>query len=134
VEYNGPARDVPVPDLKDLTEVRIGFLGPVQDHRDQALGRMMLNGATMAIEDVNAAGGYGGKPFKLMVHNDSAIWGASSNEIVKMIYDEKVWGMLGSIDPNTTHIALRVSLKSELPIVNASPPIPRFRRPPFPGC
>jgi branched-chain amino acid transport system substrate-binding protein len=118
VEYNGPARDVAVPDLKDITEVPVGFLGPVQEHRDQALGRMMLNGATMAIEDVNAAGGYGGKPFKLMVHNDSAIWGASSNEIVKMIYDEKVWGMLGSIDPNTTHIALRVSLKSELPIVN----------------
>jgi len=118
VEYNGPARDIPVPDLKDISEVPIGFLGPIQDHRDQALGRMMLNGATMAIEEVNAAGGYGGKPFKLMVHNDSAIWGASSNEIVKMIYDEKVWGMLGSIDPNTTHIALRVSLKSELPIVN----------------
>jgi len=118
VEYNGPGRDVPVPDLKDITEVPVAFLGPIQDHRDQALGRMMLNGATMAIDEVNAAGGYGGKPFKLMVHNDSAIWGASSNEIVKMTYDEKVWGMLGSIDPNTTHIALRVSLKSELPIVN----------------
>jgi len=120
VEYNGPARDVPVPDLKDITEVRIGFLGPIQDNRDQALGRMMLNGATMAIEDVNAAGGYGGKPFKLMVHNDAALWGASSNEIVKMIYDEKVWAMLGSIDPNTTHIALRVSLKSEMPIVSTA--------------
>jgi len=120
VEYNGPARDVPVPDLKDLTEVRIGFLGPIQDHRDQALGRMMLNGATMAIDEANAAGGYGGKPFKLMVHNDAALWGASSNEIVKMIYDENVWGMLGSIDPNTTHIALRVSLKSELPIVSTA--------------
>ena len=102
VEYNGPARDVPVPDLKDLTEVRIGFLGPIQDHRDQALGRMMLNGATMAIDEANAAGGYGGKPFKLMVH------------------DENVWGMLGSIDPNTTHIALRVSLKSEMPIVSTA--------------
>jgi len=120
VEYNGPARDVPVPDLKDLTEVRIGFLGPIQDHRDQALGRMMLNGATMAIDEANAVGGYGGKPFKLMVHNDAALWGASSNEIVKMIYDENVWGMLGSIDPNTTHIALRVSLKSELPIVSTA--------------
>jgi ABC-type branched-subunit amino acid transport system substrate-binding protein len=120
VEYNGPARDVPVPDLKDLTEVRIGFLGPIQDHRDQALGRMMLNGATMAIDEANAAGGYGGKPFKLMVHNDAALWGASSNEIVKMIYDENVWGMLGSIDPNTTHIALRVSLKSEMPIVSTA--------------
>jgi branched-chain amino acid transport system substrate-binding protein len=120
VEYNGPARDLPVPDLKDLTEVRIGFLGPIQDHRDQTLGRMMLNGATLAIEEANARGGYGGKSFKLMVHNDSALWGASSNEIVKMIYDENVWAMLGSIDPNTTHIALRVSLKSEMPIISTA--------------
>ena len=120
VEYNGAARDVPAPDLKALTEVRIGFLGPIKEHRDEALGRMMLNGATLAIEEANAAGGYGGKPFKLMVHNDSAIWGASSNEIVKMSYDEKDWAMLGSISGDTTHIALRVSLKSELPIVNTA--------------
>ena len=120
VEYNGPERDIPVPDLKDLTEVRIGFLGPVSEHRDEALGRMMLNGATMAIEEANAAGGYCGKPFKLMVHNDSAIWGASSNEIVKMRYDEQDWAMLGSISADTTHIALRVSLRSEFPIVNTA--------------
>jgi ABC-type branched-subunit amino acid transport system substrate-binding protein len=120
VEYNGPARDVPVPDLKDLTEVRIGFLGPVYDHPDQALGRMMLNGATMAIEEANAGGGYGGKPFKLMVHNDGALWGASSNEVVKMTYDENVWAMLGSVGADSTHIALRVSLRSELPIVNTA--------------
>jgi len=120
VEYNGPARDYPTPDLKDITEVPIGFLGPIKEHRDEALGNMMLNGATLAIDEANAAGGYGGKPFHLLVHNDSAIWGASSNEIVKMSYDEKVWAMLGSIDPNTTHIALRVSLKSEVPIVNTA--------------
>ena len=120
VEYNGPAREIPVPDLKNLSEVRIGFLGPISEHRDEALGRQMLNGATMAIDEANAAGGYGGKPFKLMVHNDSAIWGASSNEIVKMSYDEQDWAMLGSISADTTHIALRVSLKSELPIVNTA--------------
>src|ERR1035438_7459363 len=45
---------------------------------------------------------------------------ASSNEIVKMSYDEKDWAMLGSISGDTTHIALRVSLKSELPIVNTA--------------
>lgn len=100
--------------------MRIGFLGPVKEHRDEALGRMMLNGATLAIEEANAAGGYGGKPFRLMLHNDSAIWGASSNEIVKMSYDEKVWAMLGSISGDTTHIALRVSLRSELPVVNTA--------------
>ena len=37
-----------------------------------------------------------------------------------MTYDEKVWGMLGSISGDSTHIGLRVSLKSELPIVNSA--------------
>jgi ABC-type branched-subunit amino acid transport system substrate-binding protein len=120
VEYNGAARDVVTLKPQDVDEVRIGFLGPVENHPDEALGKMMLNGALLAIEEANARGGYGGKPFRLMVHNDAAQWGASSNEIVKMAYDEKVWAMLGSISADSTHIALRVSLKAEVPIVNSA--------------
>ena len=120
MEYNGAAREVPTLKPQDVDEVRIGFLGPVENHPDEALGRMMLNGALLAIEEANARGGYGGKPFRLMVHNDAALWGASSNEIVKMAYDEKVWAMLGSISGDSTHIALRVSLKAEVPIVNSA--------------
>lgn len=120
VEYNGAARDLTVVKPEDVTEVRIGFLGPVENHPDEALGRRMLNGTLLAIEEANARGGYGGKPFKLMIHNDQAIWGASSNEVVKMAYDDKVWAMLGSISGDSTHIALRVTLKSEVPIVNSA--------------
>jgi branched-chain amino acid transport system substrate-binding protein len=120
VEYNGAARDVPDPDLKDLSEIRIGFIGPLYNHPDQVRGNRMLNGAILAVEEANATGGYGGKPFKLMVHNDSAIWGAASNEIVKMVYDEKVWAIFGSVSADTTHIALRVTLKAETPLVNSA--------------
>ncbi len=120
VEYNGGARDVADPDPSTITEVRIGFLGPVYDHPDHALGQKMLNGVNMAIEEANAAGGYGGKPFRLMVHNDSATWGASSNEIIKMAYDEKVWAMYGSLSGDSTHIGLRVNLKTEVPMVNSA--------------
>jgi branched-chain amino acid transport system substrate-binding protein len=120
VEYNGAARDVADPNPDTLTEIRIGFLGPLHDHPDAALGNRMLNGAMLAIEEVNAAGGYCGKPFRLMLHNDSAIWGASSNEVVKMVYDDKVWAMFGSISGDTTHIALRVTLKAETPLVNSA--------------
>jgi ABC-type branched-subunit amino acid transport system substrate-binding protein len=120
VEYNGAARDVPTVKPQDVDEVRIGFLGPVENHIDAPLGSMMLNGALLAVEEANARGGYGGKPFRLMVHNDQALWGASSNEIVKMAYDEKVWAMLGSLGGDSTHIALRVSLKTEVPIVNSA--------------
>ena len=34
-----------------------------------------------------------------------------------MVYDEKVWAMFGSISGDTTHIALRVTLKAETPLV-----------------
>src|SRR5579863_7769414 len=137
IEYNGAARDIPDPDLKDLTEIRIGFLAPLYDHPDQAPGNRMLNGAQMAIDEANAAGGYGGKPFRLISHNDydnwqnssaslagvakdSAIWGAASNDAVRMIYDDKVWAMFGSVSSESTHIALRLTLKAETPLVNSA--------------
>ena len=138
IEYNGAARDIPDPDLKDLSEIRIGFLAPLYDHPDQVLGKRMLNGAKMAIDEANAAGGYCGKPFALIVHNDydnwqnsntaatmgpdkdSAIWGSASNDAVRMIYDDKVWAMFGSISSETTHIALRLTLKAETPLVNSA--------------
>lgn len=136
IEYNGAARDVPDPDLKDLSEIRIGILAPLYDHPDQVLGKRMLNGAQMAIDEANVAGGYYGKPFRLVTHNDydnwqistaatgnakpPDIWGAASNEAVRMIYDDKVWAMFGSISSESTHIALRLVLKAETPIVNSA--------------
>src|SRR5271157_2448215 len=137
IEYNGAARDIPDPDLKELNEVRIGVLAPLYDHPDQVLGNRMLNGASMAIDDANAAGGYGGKPFRLVTHNDynnwqnrsaaaagvskdSAIWGAASSDAVRMIYDDKVWAVFGSISSESTHIALRLMLKAETPLVNSA--------------
>ena len=120
IEYNGAARDIPDPNLSELSEIRIGFVGPLHDHPDQEFGNHMLHGAQLAVDEANAAGGYCGKPFRLMLHNDSAVWGAASNEVVKMVYDEKVWAMFGSISGDTTHIALRVTLKAETPLINSA--------------
>ncbi len=137
IEYNGAAREIPDPNLKDLTEIRIGFLAPLYDHPDQVRGTRMLNGAQMAIDEANVVGGYGGKPFRIITHNDydnwqnsipstrgiskdSAIWGAASNDAVRMIYDDKVWAMFGSISSESTHIALRLTLKAETPLVNSA--------------
>jgi len=133
--YSGAGRDIPEP--TDLTEVRIGFFGPIEHHPQQEFGLRMLRGAQMAVEEANARGGYGGKPFKLMPHNDydnwqaktvygddrptePAIWGSASNEVVKMVYDERDWAIFGSISSESTHIALRVALRAEIPIVNSA--------------
>ena len=140
--YVGAARDIPEP--KDLNEVRIGFFGPIEHNSESVLGLRMLHGAQLAVEEANARGGYGGKPFKLMLHNDynnwqatavygevrptePAIWGSASDEAVKMAYDEQVWAIFGSINSESTHIALRVALRAELPVVssaNTDPTVP----------
>jgi ABC-type branched-subunit amino acid transport system substrate-binding protein len=119
-EYNGPAREEGTVPASAVSEVDLGFMAPLEHHKDQALGQAMLHGAQMAVDEANARGGYGGKPFRLRIHADSAIWGASSNELVKMAYDDKVWAMMSSLSADTTHIALRVSLKAELPMVNSA--------------
>jgi ABC-type branched-subunit amino acid transport system substrate-binding protein len=97
----------------------------------------MLHGAQLAVEEANARGGYGGKPFRLMLHNDydnwqaktmygddrptdPTIWGSASNEVVKMVYDDQDWAIFGSISSDSTHIALRLALKAEIPIINSA--------------
>jgi ABC-type branched-subunit amino acid transport system substrate-binding protein len=140
--YLGAARDIPEP--KDLTEIRIGLFAPIENNSESVLGIRMLHGAQLAVEEANASGGYGGKPFKLMLHNDynnwqakavygdvrptdPAIWGSASDEAVKMAYDEQVWAIFGSISSESTHIALRVALRAELPVVssaNSDPTVP----------
>ena len=133
--YTGAGRDLPEP--KNLTEVRIGFFGPIEHSPEQVFGMRMLHGAQLAVEEANANGGYGGKPFRLMLHNDydnwqakamygedrstdPTIWGSASNEVVKMVYDDQDWAIFGSISSDSTHIALRVALKAEIPIVNSA--------------
>ena len=133
--YLGSGRDIPDP--KNLTEVRIGFLGPIENNPDQVSGLRMLHGAQLAVEEANARGGYGGKPFRLMLHNDydnwqakasygperptdPGIWGSPSDEAVKMVYDDQDWAIFGSINSESTHIILRVALKAEIPIVNSA--------------
>ncbi len=123
VQFYGAGREKLPP--KGLKEVRIGFLGPLEGSELVPLGKQMLNGATLALEEANNKGGYKGIPFKLMIHNDVGLWGAAANEVVKMA-DEKVWVWLGSIDDIVSHVALRATLKMEIMMVNTGDPDPTF--------
>jgi len=123
IQFYGAGREIPAPD--NLKEVRIGFLGPLEGSLLVNLGKQMLQGSEMALEEANKKGGYNGIPFKLMIHNDAGLWGAAANEIVKMD-DEKVWAWLGSIDDIVSHVAIRTTLKLEIPMICTGDPDPTF--------
>ncbi len=121
--FYGHGREVAAP--KGLSEVRIGFLGPLEGSNIVPYGIQMKQGAQMAVDEANERGGYKGTPYKMMVHNDVGLWGAAANEVVKMD-DEGVWAWLGSIDDIVSHVAIRATLKLEIPMVCAGDPDPTF--------
>lgn len=123
MEFYGAGREkIPPTGLK---EIRIGFLGPLEGSIISSLGKQMLQGSMLAIEEANKKGGYNGIPFRLMTHNDVGLWGAAANEVVKMD-DEGVWAWLGTIDDINSHVAIRATLKLEIANVNTGDPDPTF--------
>ena len=135
MEYTGSGRAIPEPE--HLDSVKIGFLGPIYPtvsvatggkSHEETLGKRMLQGAELAIEHANARGGYLKRkiPFELVVKNDNGLWGSSGEEIINLSYVDNVWAILGSIDGANTHIAIRVGLKIEIPMMNSADTDPTF--------
>jgi ABC-type branched-subunit amino acid transport system substrate-binding protein len=117
LEFTGPGREKPEP---DVSTVKIGLLAPLERSHEAYIGKRLLRGVELAIDEANAAGGYRGKPFELIVRNDTGLWGASANEVVAFSYVDSVWAVIGTVDGANTHIAIRVALKTELPIMNVA--------------
>lgn len=114
-EFNGPGRDAAEP--ADVTEVKLGIITTLTGRGSEA-GRAMRDGILLALEEENAAGGLHGLPFRLIERDDHGPWGASSNEMVKLAYDDHVWLVFGSAEASSIHVALRVALKIQMPMVS----------------
>ncbi|MEZ5070858.1 MAG: ABC transporter substrate-binding protein [Bacteroidales bacterium] len=123
MQFYGAGREKPEP--KGLKEVRIGVLAPLEGNVLVPMGKQLLQGVQLAMEEANAKGGYKGIPYVAMPHNDVGLWGAAANEVVKM-GDEGCWAIMGTIDDINSHVGIRVALKLEIPWVNTSDPDPTF--------
>lgn len=115
--FTGPGRDKPEPEVKT---VKIGLMAPIERSQETYIGSPMYQATQLAIDEANQEGGYKGKPFELVVRNDTGLWGASANEIAFFSYQDSVWAVVGSVDGANTHIAIRVALKTEMPMMNVA--------------
>lgn len=113
-EYAGPGRDDALPD--DLDEIRIGWFGP-DDPDHPASGDLWL-AASLAIKEANGAGGYRGAPYRLLSGWSDSPWGSGAAALARMIYADGVWGIVGSIDGASTHLAEQLVAKARLVLIN----------------
>ncbi len=135
LQYRGYGRQLPEPEK--VESVKIGFIGPIMKtvsvatggaSHEEPLGLKMLQGARMAIDRANQNGGYRGSgiPYELVIRNDNGLWGSTGNEVITLAYKDNVWAIIGSIDGANSHIAIRVALKIEIPVMNTGDTDPTF--------
>jgi ABC-type branched-subunit amino acid transport system substrate-binding protein len=120
-----------------LDEIRIGLFAPTDG--DHPVGIAMYEAAQLAIEEINAAGGFAGVPLRLMTRWDDDPWRGGSKQMTKLVYEDNVWAVIGSVSGEATHIAEQVITKAWVPLlspVSADPTLTyiripwRFRLPP----
>ncbi len=116
--FRGTGRDAKT--TKPTETVRIGVLAPSGSAPDADLGREMIDGIALAIEQANAAGAFQGIPFETLLRQDTGAWGSTANEIVAFKFQDDVLAVIGSIGGANTHVALRVALKVQLPMLNTA--------------
>jgi branched-chain amino acid transport system substrate-binding protein len=112
--YVGPGRELADP--PDLAEILIGYFGPPVASHPQA-GDMWC-AACLAVEQANEGGGYRDKPFRLVPAWSENPWGTGVKELTRLVFEDRVWAIIGGIDGPTTHLAEQVAVKAGLPLLN----------------
>jgi branched-chain amino acid transport system substrate-binding protein len=93
--------------------IKIGLLIPEK-------GSMAaVQGAELAIREANEKGGLNGFRFQLIVRSMEGPWGTGSKEAVNLIFEEKVWALLGAHDGRNAHIVEQAATKSIVVFVSA---------------
>jgi branched-chain amino acid transport system substrate-binding protein len=114
VDFTGWQGDALNP--KQLDAIRIGLFIP-DDQNDSLVGSLH-KAAQLAINEINSVGGIHGLPFKLIVCWANDPWGAGSKELIKLVYQDSVLAIIGSLDGNTTHIAEQIATKAWIPLLS----------------
>jgi len=120
----------PTTDPTQLDEIRIGLFAPTDN--DDPVGVPMYRAAQLAIERINANGGFRHVPFRIVTRWDNDPWRGGSKQMIKLVYEDSVWAVIGSVDGTATHIAEQVITKAWLPLlspVSADPTLTYIRIP-----
>jgi branched-chain amino acid transport system substrate-binding protein len=104
--------------------VRIGFFMSLTG-RDASFGEASLNGARLAVDGLNAAGGVLGRPIELAVEDDRSLAGESATAVKKLIFRDHVIALVGECSSARTLEAAPLAQASGIPLVTPASTSPK---------
>jgi branched-chain amino acid transport system substrate-binding protein len=100
----------------DEAEYRIGVFAP--DGDDHPVGRDLVRGVALAVEQANSSGGANGKQLVMIRRWADDPWGAGSKEVIRLVFEDRVVALIGGPDAETTHVAEQVATKAHLLLIS----------------
>lgn len=93
-------------------DVKVGILGPMTGP-GSLMGQGQRDGALLAIENANAAGGVKGRKIKPIIMDDQAQITLGVNAMKKLVYKDEVLAVLGTPNSPVSLATMRVAAKSK---------------------
>ncbi len=101
-------------DPATLNAIPIGLFAPMEPGNPAA--EDLYKGVTLALEQANRGGGYKGVKFRLVRRWAKDPWAAGSREVVRLRYQDLVWGIIGFRE-GASHIAQQIAAKAYVPVL-----------------
>ena len=98
-------------------EIVVGMYGSLTGD-GASFGQSSVEGAQLAVEEINAAGGVlGGRKIRLLVEDDQSRPEEASSAVTKLITQDKVVAVLGEVASRRTLAAAPVAQKYQIPMI-----------------
>lgn len=94
--------------------VKIGVIAPF----NTPPGEGLLNAARMAAEDINAAGGIGGRKLELVIANDEYKPDAAVNAYKKLVLSDKVAAVIGTASSGVSMAVVDQMVRYKVPFIS----------------
>ncbi|NSW95105.1 MAG: ABC transporter substrate-binding protein [Bacteroidales bacterium] len=101
-----PCGSIPYKTFRAENPVKIGLLVTSKNSLSAVYA------AELAVSNANKAGGLNGRPFQLEVRSLEGPWGTGSKQAVDLIFNEKVWALIGSHDGRNAHLIEQAATKA----------------------
>ncbi len=101
----------------DADTIKIGFIGPLTGPNAQS-GQAALNGATIAMEELNEAGGLLGKQIEIIPYDDKSSPEESVKSTTRLIEVDNVVGIMGSLHSGNVLAAGPVAEEYKIPVIS----------------
>jgi len=98
-----------------VAALRIGLLDP-----GSPADGSLTSGATIAVAEINASGGIGGRRLQLVVLEPASPWRDTGSLLARAIFDNGLSALVGPTEGAAAHVAAQVGTKIRIPVVTLS--------------